>query len=96
MVPVLLAVVIVALVAVAVGVAVASFETPHGTDVGLLTADCDEVAAQELYVQRAFQCEDGTRVVLFVDAEARDAYLAVAEHFGTVIVDRGDWWARVR
>lgn len=68
----------------------------RSVDIGLLTADCDEVAAQELYVQRAFQCEDGTRVVMFADDRARDAYLDVAEHFGTVTVERGSSWARIR
>lgn len=57
---------------------------------------CSEIEAKELYVQRAYECQDGTRVVTFADDSARDDYLRTAEHFGTVTVDRGQGWARVR
>lgn len=57
---------------------------------------CNEVEAKELYVQRAYECQDGTRVVTFADDSARDDYLRTAEHFGAVTVDRGNGWARVR
>lgn len=58
--------------------------------------DCHEVVTQELYVQHAYACEDGARVVTFAGTDARDAYLKVAEYFGTVTLDRGDRWARIR
>lgn len=60
------------------------------------TDGCSEVTTEELYVQKAFTCPDGTRVVTFASTAARDDYLKVAEHFGTVTVDRGATWARVR
>ena len=60
------------------------------------TAGCSEVATEELYVQKAFGCPDGTRVVTFATTAARDDYLKVAEHFGVVTVDRGATWARIR
>lgn len=60
---------------------------------------CHEVEAKELYVQRAYACDDGTRVLTFADVAARDAYLTAAEAFGQVTVERssgGAAWARVR
>lgn len=60
------------------------------------TAGCSEVTTEELYVQKAFTCPDGTRVVTFTDSNARDDYLKVAEHFGQATVDKGATWARVR
>jgi hypothetical protein len=57
---------------------------------------CQETASRELYVQRAYACSDGTRVVTFADDQARDAYLTTAESFGTVTIERGIGWARVR
>lgn len=57
---------------------------------------CHEVQAKELYVQHAYACDDGTRIVTFASGEARDSYLKVAEGFGAVTVDRGAQWARVR
>jgi hypothetical protein len=66
---------------------------------GEQTADCEEVEAKELYVQRAYACDDGTRVLTFADVAARDAYLTTAEAFGQVTVERssdGAAWARVR
>jgi hypothetical protein len=68
-----------------------------GADVdGPPLAGCHEVEAKELYVQHAYVCDDGTRIVTFATGEARDNYLKVAEGFGTVTVDRGLQWARVR
>lgn len=60
------------------------------------TAGCSEVTTEELYVQQAFTCPDGTRVVTFATTQARDDYLKVAEHFGAVTADKGATWARVR
>lgn len=57
---------------------------------------CHEVTTQELYVQHAYACDDGSRVVVFTDGRARDDYLKTAEYFGTVTLDRGPRWARVR
>jgi hypothetical protein len=51
---------------------------------------------EELYVQKAFTCPDSTRVLTFATTQARDDYLKVAEGFGTVTVDKGATWARVR
>ena len=57
---------------------------------------CHEVQTRELYVAQAYACDDGTRVVTFADDRVRDDYIETAERFGTVIVDRGPRWTRVR
>lgn len=59
-------------------------------------AGCTEVDTKEMYVQHAYACPDGTRVVTFADESARDDYVRVAEHFGTVVLDFGPTWARIR
>ena len=88
----LVAAVVTAVVLVAGGNDVAG----AGSDSAAPTAECSEVTTEELYVQKAFSCPDGTRVLTFATAAARDDYLKVAEHFGTVTVERGTTWARVR
>lgn len=59
-------------------------------------AGCTEVDTREMYVQHAYACPDGTRVVTFADESARDDYVRVAEHFGTVVLDFGPTWAHIR
>jgi hypothetical protein len=83
------------LAAVTVAIALLSDDGSAGVD-GPPLAGCHEVQAKELYVQRAYVCDDGTRIVTFVSGEARDSYLKVAEGFGAVTIDRGVQWARVR
>lgn len=69
-----------------------------GADAGSAapTAGCSETTTEELYVQKAFTCPDGTKVLTFATTQARDDYLKVAEHFGQATVERGATWARVR
>lgn len=57
---------------------------------------CTEVPAQELYVQHAYTCSDGTSVLTFSDVTARDDYLRVAEHYGVVTLGKGSTWIRIR
>lgn len=57
---------------------------------------CHEVQTRELYVSQAYACDDGTRIVVFADDRVRNDYIETAERFGTVTVDRGPRWARVR
>ncbi len=60
------------------------------------TAGCSEVTTEELYVQKAYDCQDGTRVLTFATTQSRDDFLRVAESFGAVAVDKGATWARTR
>lgn len=60
------------------------------------TAGCSEVISKELYVQHAYECPDGTRVLTFIDDAARDDFLKIAEHFGATLVEQGPAWARTR
>jgi hypothetical protein len=60
------------------------------------TAGCTIGSTDEIYVQHVYDCPDGTRVVTFDTTAARDDYLTVAEHFGSVTVEKGAVWARVR
>jgi hypothetical protein len=46
----------------------------------------------ELYVQDAVRCADGSRVLTFADNEARDQFVEVAEGFGGVY-ETGDNYA---
>jgi hypothetical protein len=89
------AVVVVAAV-VTVIVLVAGGGGADGAGSAAPTAGCTEVATEELYVQHAYDCPDGTRVLTFADSSARDDFLKVAEHFGAVTVERGATWARTR
>lgn len=57
---------------------------------------CHEVDSSEMYVQRAYDCGSGERVITFVDAAACNDYLAIAEHFGAEVLARGVTWARIR
>lgn len=84
------------LAAGAVTVALLSDGTGAGGDVPPSFAGCHEVETQELYVQHTFACDDGSRLLVFTDGRARDDYLKVAEYFGTVTLDRGEHWARIR
>ena len=88
------AVVLVVAAVVTVVVLVASGGGGGGT--AAPTAGCTEVSTEELYVQHAFECPDGTRVLTFADSSARDDFLKVANHFGAVTVDQGATWARTR
>lgn len=81
---------------VAVSVALLSDRGSGTRDDGPPLAGCHEVEAKELYVQHAYTCDDGTRLVTFATLDARDGYLKIAEGYGTVTVERGDRWARVR
>lgn len=85
---VLIAAVVTAIVLVAGGGGGAGSAAP--------TEGCTEVTTEELYVQHAYNCPDGTRVLTFADSSARDDFLKVAEHFGAVTVDKGATWARTR
>lgn len=82
--------------AVTVALVVAFTRTVDGISDAPPVDGCSEIEAKELYVQRAYECPDGTRVVTFADDSARDDYLRTAEHFGTVKVDSGTRWLRVR
>ena len=88
------AVVLVVAAVVTVVVLVASGGGGGGT--AAPTAGCTEVSTEELYVQHAFECPDGTRVLTFATSTARDDFLRVAEGFGAVTVERGPTWARTR
>jgi hypothetical protein len=57
---------------------------------------CSEATTEELYVQHAYTCPDGTRVLTFATMQARDDYLKVAEGFGAVATDKGATWVRLR
>lgn len=60
------------------------------------TYGCMPIDTGELYVQHAYACTDGTRVLTFSDVTQRDEYARVAEGFGVTIIDRGEAWIRVR
>lgn len=60
------------------------------------TGGCASVPADELYVQHAYTCTDGTQVLMFADVTARDAYLKVAEGYGVITLSSGDAWVRIR
>ena len=60
------------------------------------TQGCTPTSTGELYVQHAYACDDGTRVLTFSDVTARDAYTSVATHYGVVIIDEGERWIRIR
>ena len=47
---------------------------------------------EELYVQDAVECADGSRVLTFADNQARDDFVEVAEGFGGVY-ETGDNYA---
>lgn len=58
-------------------------------------AGCKDPApaeTEELYVQEAYDCADGGRLLTFADNEARDAFVDIAEHFGGQY-ETGDAWA---
>lgn len=57
---------------------------------------CSEVTNEELYVQRAYVCGDGSRVVTFSDVTARDAYMDIATHYGVITLSEGNAWVRIR
>jgi hypothetical protein len=60
------------------------------------TAGCAAGTTEELYVQTLYTCPDGTRIVTFASSKARDDYLNAASHFGAVVVEKGETWARIR
>jgi hypothetical protein len=60
------------------------------------TDGCVSIPADELYVQRAYACSDGTRVLTFSDVTARDACLKVATTFGVMVIDEESTWVRIR
>jgi hypothetical protein len=47
---------------------------------------------EALYVQDAFACDNGGRLLTFKDNTARDAFVEVAEYFGSTF-RVGDRWA---
>lgn len=82
-------------------VVVLGADDPSGKDGGNASSSaptdgCSETTTQELYVQRVYDCPDGTRVLTFATTDARNSYLEVAESFGQATVERGATWARVR
>lgn len=89
-------VLVAALVTAVVLVAGRDTSSNAGASSAAPTAGCSEVSTEELYVQHAYSCQDGTRVLTFATTQGRDDYLKVAEGFGTVTVDKGATWARVR
>lgn len=59
-------------------------------------AGCTVGTTEEIYVQTIHNCPDGTRVLTFASEQARDDYLKIATHFGAVVVEQGETWARIR
>ena len=75
-----------------------------GGDGGTEVQDIEEIAesvgcesptpalTEELYVQDAVECADGSRVLTFANNQARDDFVEVAEGFGGVY-ETGDNYA---
>lgn len=92
---ILVVVLMVVLLATAAGVTYA-LTRQDGAGAAPPIAGCAEGSTEELFVQRVFECPDGTRVVTFASDQARDDYLKIATHFGAVVIEQGPAWARIR
>jgi hypothetical protein len=57
---------------------------------------CSEATVSEIYVQREFDCADGSRFYQFADNYARDSYIDLAQHYGSLLIDKGDKWVRMK
>jgi hypothetical protein len=90
-----IAVAVVVLLATGAGVGYALSRSGSATETPP-TAGCTLGSTEELFVQEVYDCPDGTRVVTFASSKARDDYLEIATHFGAVVVEQGQGWARVR